>query len=392
MKSRRKICVVTGSRAEYGLLRWVMGAIRDRPMLQLQVVATGSHLEPHFGMTVNEIVSDGFDIEARVEIGLSSDAPMSVAESYAKAVSGVAGALNDLAPDVVVVLGDRFEIQATAVGALLARIPLAHIHGGEITTGSIDEQFRHSITKMAQGHFVSLNEYRNRVIQLGEDPETVKVVGGLGFESVRRTSLLSRDQVEHRIGMKLKDRNLLVVFHPETAAIDFGKSSLIALLSKLSELREFGFVVSLPNPDIGNSTIRSTLLEFCGVQTSCVALESMGRQLFLSCMSHVDGIVGNSSSGLLEAPALGVATLDVGCRQSGRIALQSVLRPGSNPGDIGTSLMVLLSEDHREICRQVRLDLAVVPTSELICDGLESDLFGAWKPKVFYDLGARKED
>lgn len=386
MTKPRTICVVTGSRAEYGLLRWVMHEIQKRDSLALQLIVTGTHLVPAFGLTEREIIDDGFTIDRRVEIVLNSDSPVGVAKSHGLAVAGIAEALESLRPDVVAILGDRYEIHAAAVAALLHRIPIAHIHGGEVTSGSLDDQFRHSITKMAQGHFVSHDVYRRRVIQLGEDPAMVTVVGGLGFESARRVNLLSRSEVDRRLGFTLQKHNVMLVFHPETSSDDYGLSALDALCEVISSLPEFGVIVSPPNADAGAGYLRERLERFTLTHPFAIGVESMGQHLYLSALALVDGIVGNSSSGLLEAPGLGVPTLDIGHRQKGRITSPSVIHVDGNSGAIRQGVRTLLSEEHHELARTESAKIAQTSTSKLICDGLQSRNFSSWKKSRFVDI------
>lgn len=385
MTKPRTVCVVTGSRAEFGLLRWVMHEIQKREALDLQLIVTGTHLVPAFGATVSEILDEGFTIDRRVEIVLNSDTPVGVAKSHGLAVAGIAEALESLRPDVVLLLGDRYEIHAAAVAALLHRIPIAHIHGGEVTTGSLDDQFRHSITKMAQGHFVAHEDYRRRVIQLGEDPATVMVVGGLGFESAQKSALMPCAEVEKRLGFRFQNRNVMLVFHPETSSTDFGVSVLDDLCEAIGDVTKCGVIISLPNADAGGGRLRGLLEQFILTHPCAVGVESMGQHLYLSTLALVDGIVGNSSSGLLEAPALGIPTLDVGSRQEGRVALPSVIRVAGNRNAIHEGLREILSTHHYSQAKQTSANLAQTPTARLICDGLESDLYSEWQPRRFVD-------
>jgi len=380
------VCVVTGSRAEFGLLRWVLQEIKCRDHLTLQLVVTGTHLAPAFGSTESEILNAGFNIDKRVEVVMSSNSSVGMAKSHALAVAGIAEALDELRPDVVVLLGDRYEIHATAVAALICRIPIAHIHGGEVTRGSIDEQFRHSITKMAQLHLVAHSDYRRRIIQMGEHPDTVHVVGGLGFESARRCPLMSRSEVEDRLGFGFQARNLLVVFHPETTSDDFGLAALSTLCEELSRLSDCGFIVSLPNADAGGVSLRERLSQFESSQSHAISVDSMGQHLYLSCLNVMDGLVGNSSSGLLEAPALGVPSLDVGIRQQGRLRLPSVLHSDAKSDALSTAIRQLLSDTHRAVSLDTRASLSQVATSSLICDVLERSIPKLEIRKEFRDL------
>ena len=226
----QKICVITGSRAEYGLLRWVMQGIKDEPSLTLQIIATGMHLSAQFGNTYQEIEGDGFVIDRKIQMLTGSDTPVGIAKSMGNGLIGFADALNELKPDLVIVLGDRFEIFSAVAAALVARIPVAHIHGGELTEGNFDDALRHSITKMSQLHFVAAEEYRNRVIQLGESPDRVFNVGGLGVDNIARTKLIKKEELESELQFKFQERNLIVTFHPVTLETDSGLKQLMELL------------------------------------------------------------------------------------------------------------------------------------------------------------------
>ncbi len=245
----RKICVVTGSRAEYGLLRWVMEGIRRLPDLGLQVIATGMHLSPEFGLTYREIETDGFPIDRKVEMLLSSDTPTGLAKSMGLGLIGFGDALQQLQPDVMLVLGDRFEIFSAVAAALVARIPVAHLHGGEATEGAFDEAIRHSITKMSHLHFVAAEEYRKRVIQLGEHPERVFLVGGLGVDSIKKLTLLDRAALEASLGFELGRRNLLVTFHPVTLDNQTSAQQMAELLAALDTWEDTHLIFTMPNAD-----------------------------------------------------------------------------------------------------------------------------------------------
>jgi len=234
----RKICVITGTRAEYGLLRWVMQGIKDDADLSLQVIATGMHLSPEFGLTYKAIEADGFRIDRKVEMLTSSDTPLGIAKSMGLGMIGFADALNELKPDLIVVLGDRFEIFSSVATALTACIPVAHLHGGETTEGAIDEAFRHSITKMSHYHFVAADEYKQRVIQLGEQPKNVFLVGGLGIDNIKKLRLLDRNALEVDLGVKFDKKNLLITFHPATLEISSAAKQMQALLAALAKLEE----------------------------------------------------------------------------------------------------------------------------------------------------------
>lgn len=324
----RRICVVTGSRAEYGLLYWILHDLRDRTDVELQLVVTGMHLSPEFGLTVREIESDGFAIARRVEMLVSSDTAGGVAKSIGLGIIGMSDALEQLQPDVVVVLGDRFEILAAAEACLVHSIPLAHIAGGDTTEGAFDESIRHAITKMAHVHFVTNELSARRVRQLGEDPARVHVVGSPGLDHLRRRPLLARAELEQALGAALGPRNLLLTFHPVTLEPDHGRSQLDELLAALDGLAHDTFVwVTRPNADTGGREIGAALDAWAERNASRARIyTSLGQLRYLSLMSQVDVVIGNSSSGLYEAPSLEVPAVDVGNRQAGRLAATSVLR------------------------------------------------------------------
>ena len=324
----RRICVVTGSRAEYGLLYWILHDLRSRADVELQLVVTGMHLSPEFGLTVHEIERDGFAIARRVEMLVSSDTAGGVAKSIGLGIMGMSDALEHLQPDVVMVLGDRFEILAAAEACLVHGIPLAHIAGGDTTEGAFDESIRHAITKMAHVHFVTNELSARRVRQLGEDPARVHVVGSPGLDQLRRRPLLTRAELEQALGAVLGPRNLLLTFHPVTLEPDHGRSQLDELLAALDGLAPDTFVwVTRPNADTGGREIGGALDEWVERHESRARIyTSLGQLRYLSLMSQVDAVIGNSSSGLYEAPSLEVPTIDVGSRQAGRLAAGSVLR------------------------------------------------------------------
>jgi GDP/UDP-N,N'-diacetylbacillosamine 2-epimerase (hydrolysing) len=349
---KRKVCVVTGTRADYGLLRWVMEDLRTAPSLQLQVVATGMHLAARFGQTSKDIEADGFVIDRRVEMLLDSDTPAGVAKSMGMAMIGFADALQDLTPDLVLVLGDRFEAVCAALAATVARIPIAHIHGGELTQGAMDDAFRHAITKMAQLHFVAAPAYRDRVLQMGEAPAAVHLVGGLGVDAIRRVRLLTRAELEQSLGFTLLATNLLVTFHPATLDSQPATEQFGALLEALSRLENTRLILTLPNVDPQGRALIDMAETFGRSHPQARVFASLGQQRYLSCLSHVDAVVGNSSSGLLEAPSLGTATVNIGSRQQGRLRAASVIdcEPALEP--ILAALQRALSPEFRDQARQ----------------------------------------
>lgn len=321
----RKICVVTGTRADYGLLRWVMQYISDDPHLQLQVVVTAMHLSPEFGLTYQDIERDGFSIDRRVEMLLSSDTPAGIAKSIGVGLIGFADALQALRPDLLLVLGDRFEILAAAAAALVARMPIAHLHGGETTEGAFDEAIRHCITKMSHLHFVAAEEYRRRVIQLGEQPDSVHLVGGLGIDNILKLRLLERAALEASLDFKLGARNLLVTFHPATLDDVSATEQMRELLAALERLPQTHLIFTLPNADTHSRALIKMVEEYVVTHANARAYASLGQLRYLSCVAHVDGVIGNSSSGLTEVPSLRKGTVNIGDRQRGRLRAESVI-------------------------------------------------------------------
>ena len=339
----RKICVVTGTRAEFGLLRLLMEDIHTELGIELQVIATGMHLSPEFGLTYREIEQAGFSIDAKIEMLLSADTASSITKSMGLGMIGFADVYARLAPDIVVILGDRFEMFSAAAAALIAGIPIAHIHGGETTEGAFDEAIRHSITKMSHLHFVAAEDYQRRVIQLGEHPERVFLVGGLGIDAIKHIKLLDREAVEASINFQLGPRNLLVTFHPVTLEGQSSGQQMAELLAALSELDDTHLIFTMPNADTGGRELAGMLDTFVATHPNARVYESLGQLRYLSCMKFVDGVIGNSSSGLAEAPSMGVGTIDIGNRQKGRLSASSVIHCESDRQNIRDALIKLYS-------------------------------------------------
>lgn len=321
----RKICVVTGTRAEYGLLYWLMKEIQSDAQLELQVIVTGMHLSPEFGLTYKEIEKE-FKIDKKIEMLLLSDTSVGISKSMGLAQISFAEAYEELNPDIVVVLGDRFEIFSAASAAMIARIPIAHIHGGETTEGAFDEAIRHSITKMSHLHFVATEDYRRRVIQLGEAPERVFNCGAPGLDSVAKLRLLEKDEFEKAIGFKLGMKNLLVTFHPATLEKCTAENQFQQLLDALDELTDTSVIFTKANADTDGRAINKMVDDYVAAHSDrTIAFTSMGQLRYLSALQYVDAVVGNSSSGLIEAPTFKIGTINIGDRQRGRIKADSVI-------------------------------------------------------------------
>ncbi|MFD0749655.1 UDP-N-acetylglucosamine 2-epimerase [Mucilaginibacter calamicampi] len=323
---KRKVCVITGTRAEYGLLYWVMKSLKNDKDVELQIIATGMHLSPEFGLTYKQIEADGFVIDKKVETLLSSDTPVGIGKSMGLGMIGFSDAYQELQPDILLVLGDRFEIFAAVSSAMVARIPVAHCHGGEATQGLIDEAIRHSITKMSHLHFTSTEQYRNRIIQMGEQPQHVYNTGALGIENINKMELLDREQFEDSIAFKLNKRSILVTFHPVTLEFSTAEVQFKALLDAISELQDCTTIFTRANADTDGRIINVMIDKYAANHPDkAVAFTSLGQLRYLSALRHVDIVVGNSSSGLIEAPSFKKPTVNIGDRQSGRIKGVSVI-------------------------------------------------------------------
>jgi len=345
----RRICVVTGTRADYGLLYWLLHDLKADPRAKLQVIACCMHLSPEFGLTYRIIEKDGFQIDAKVDMLLSSDSPVGVAKSLGLGTIGFADAFDRLRPDVVVILGDRFEALAAAQAAMIARIPIAHIHGGEATHGLIDEAIRHSLTKMAHLHFTAAEPYRQRVIQLGETPERVFVVGAPGNDNLTRLPLLSRADLERDLGIQLRRPLLAVTYHPVTLEKQSPATAMAAMLDALAAIPDATLVMTKGNADTDGRIINQMIDDFVAARPDrALAVTSLGQLRYLSLLTHCDAVIGNSSSGILEAPAAGVPTVNIGKRQAGRIRAASVIDCGESVGEIAAAIQTALSPAMRE--------------------------------------------
>jgi GDP/UDP-N,N'-diacetylbacillosamine 2-epimerase (hydrolysing) len=351
---KRKVCIFTGTRAEYGLLKPLMDEIKSDLDLELQIVASCMHLSPEFGLTYQEIEKDGFNINEKVEMLLSSDTPSGIVKSMGLGMIGYTDALNRLKPDITVVLGDRFEALAFAIASYVNRIPIAHLYGGEITEGAIDDAFRHSITKLSSLHFTSTEEYRKRVIQLGEEPERVFNVGALGIDNIKKMKLLNKDEIESELGIKFKSKNLLITYHPVTLKKDESEKEFKALLNVLREMEDTLFIFTKPNADIEGRKIIKLIEEFVKENNhKAISFTSLGQLNYLSIMQYVDAVVGNSSSGIIEAPSLKVPTINIGDRQKGRIRAKSIIDCKGTEEDIKRAFDAICDKKFKETLKNI---------------------------------------
>ena len=383
---KRKICVISGSRADYGLLRWVMQGIKDDPELILQVVVTGMHLSGTFGYTYKEIEADGFKIDIKIEMLGTLDTPIEIAESMGRGLIGFGRAFAELQPDIIVVLGDRFEIFSSVAAALVARIPVAHIQGGETTVGAFDEAFRHSITKMSQIHFVAAKEYRNRVIQLGENPSNVFLVGGLGVDNIRNLRLLNKRELEESLELKFGKKSLMITFHPVTLENQTAEYQMAELLKALSGLRDTTLIFTMPNADTGGRALISMIEAFVMHHTNARAFTSLGQLRYLSCIAHVDGVVGNSSSGITEVPSFKKGTINIGDRQLGRLQARSIINSQPDTKNISAAIKSLYSEDFKTILEETTNPYGEGGASARVVKVLREVTLEGIVKKTFHDL------
>lgn len=385
----RTICVVTGSRAEYGLLYPLIKEIADDPDLSLQIIVTGMHLSPEFGLTYKEIEKDGFIIDEKVEMLLSSDTATAIVKSMGLGLIGFADALSRLHPDILVLLGDRYEIMVAAQAAMVQSIPIAHLHGGEITEGAIDESIRHSITKMAHLHFVSTSVYRNRVIQLGERPEYVFNVGAIGIDNIVNLELLDRDAFEESIGFKLGKQNFLITYHPVTLSAINSDMLITDLLEALDQFPEASIIFTKPNSDTDGRIISQRIDEYVERHKQrTMSAFSLGQLRYLSAIKYVDVVIGNSSSGIIEAPVFNKPTVNIGSRQTGRIKGPTIIDCGEHCEEIVQAVQYSLSDQFKMCLNSQNSVYGVGNTAPQIKGILKKVNITDLLRKQFYDINS----
>lgn len=384
---KRKICVVTGTRAEYGLLYWLMKYLNDAPDVHFQLVVTGMHLSPEFGLTYQQIEKDGFNIDKKVEILLSSDSTIGVSKSMGLAMISMSEVLRELQPDLVVVLGDRFEMFACASAAMICRIPIAHLHGGEATEGLIDEPIRHSITKMSQLHFTATDTYRNRVIQLGEQPDRVFNFGSPGIDNIFKLSLLTKVELEASLNFNIDHSSALVTFHPVTLERGTAELQFEQILKALDSFDELRIIFTKPNADTDGRVIIKMIDDYVrkNPEKAC-SFNSLGQLRYLSALKYVSFVIGNSSSGLLEVPSFGIPTIDIGDRQKGRVRAKSVIHCEPLIENLIQSIKKAMSSEFKEAANKATNPYGGEGASAKIAEVLRAvDLTNILK-KSFYDL------
>lgn len=388
----KRIAVVTGTRAEYGLLKPVLRRIRDDRDLELILIVTGAHLEPRFGETINEIERDGFSISYKIPMELSSDSEESVVSSMGLELIGFSKILNDAHIDLMCLLGDRYEILMAAVAALIFRIPVAHIHGGELTRGLVDDAIRHSVTKISSLHFTSTEEYRRRVIQMGEMPSTVFCVGALGVENIKNITRLTKKELTDKYGITFEKPIVMVTFHPVTLEDNSAEAQISTLLSVLSMRPDYNYIFTYANADPDGQIINIRIEEFVRKNKNAIAFSSMGLTGYLSTLAYASAVVGNSSSGILEAPSFGIPTVNIGDRQGGRIHAESVIDCAPDKKSIERAVDKAFSKKFLEKCRHVENPYDKSGTSENIVNHIKDYLSREHTTKKdFYDIPIGKE-
>lgn len=382
----RKICFVTGTRAEYGLLSRLMRLVKEDKDLRIQVIATNMHLMPEYGETYKEIEKDGFTIDKKVYMHKPSDDAHGIISSMAEEMQGMNDALSELKPDILVLLGDRYEILVAAQVALIHRIPIAHIHGGEVTEGAFDDAIRHSVTKMSYLHFTSCEEYRHRVIQMGEHPSRVFDVGSLGVENIKAVPLMTKDELEASLNFKIDTQTILVTYHPVTLGGDPAKD-IREFLDALDQFKDLKVIFTMPNSDTGRDAIALAVENYVENHSNrAKAYTSLGLKRYLSTLQFVKAAVGNSSSGIIEVPSFDIPTLNIGDRQKGRLASKSVVNCGTSKDEVIAGLKLCLSEEMQKAAKTYENPYAKPGTANLIYQELKNVELAGLNLKTFYDL------
>lgn len=353
LNNKKKICFVTGSRAEYGLLRPLMSLVQEHLQFEIQIIATGMHLSPEFGLTYRQIESDGFTIDEKVEVLLSSDTSSSMVKSTGMGLLFFPDSLTRLAPDMVIVLGDRYEIFSATIAAYFLKIPIAHLHGGETTEGAVDEAIRHSITKMATFHFTSTEQYRKRIIQLGEHPSKVYHVGAIGIDGIMTLNLLSREKLFKSLEVLDDNQFFLITYHPVTLSLVPEEELMKELFKALDDFPEVSLIFTMPNADAGGRKIIMAIKEYVLQRSNAHAYTSLGQLRYLSAAKEAVAVIGNSSSGIIEVPSLKTPTVNIGARQKGRVSSKSVINCSERSEDIMLAIKESMSKKHKKVCQSV---------------------------------------
>ncbi|NEV92736.1 UDP-N-acetylglucosamine 2-epimerase (hydrolyzing) [Psychroflexus sp. YR1-1] len=383
----KKICIITGTRAEYGLLKPLMRELKQSSYFKLQIIATAAHLSPEFDNTYQQIENDGYLIDEKVEMLLSADTGTSIAKSMGVGMIGYADVLNRLQPDALVILGDRYEMLAVALTASVLKIPIIHLHGGEITEGAYDDAFRHAVTKLSHLHFTSTETHRKRVIQMGEKPGNVYNVGAIGIDNIKQLNLLNKEELESELKLKFLKYNYQITFHPETLSDVSAKEQFGVLLEAIEKDKESFFVFTKANADTDGRIINQMINTFVEEHPeNAKAFSSLGSLRFLSVLKISHGIIGNSSSGILEAPSLGIPTINIGDRQKGRTQAKSVINVTADSGEISKALLTTKNQIFIESLNKIKNPYGDGNTTAKIMDILNQTDFSLLKTKKFHDL------
>lgn len=384
---KRKICIVTGTRADWGLLSPIARELNSRNDVELQIVATNMHLDERYGGTWREIERDGLTITRRVPMTTDTDKPQGTVIAMSECMAGMATTLSELAPHLLVILGDRYEMLAVASAALILRIPIVHIAGGVVSQGAYDESIRHSITKMSHIHLTETEQYRKRVIQLGENPEMVFNTGAIGIYNILHTDYISRDQLETELGTTIPEKSILITFHPATLDTVPPKEQCENLLKALDEFDDYKVIFTYPNNDTNGKIIISLIEQYATLHPHRISVfPSLGMRRYLSALRCVAAVAGNSSSGLVEVPSMGIPTLNIGIRQNGRLAADSVTNCGVSAQEIIAGLKKVLSAEERERCRNVKNPYEQPDTLQKMVHIIAETPLNGLTIKPFHDL------
>ncbi|MCT4616241.1 MAG: UDP-N-acetylglucosamine 2-epimerase [Marinifilaceae bacterium] len=384
---KRKVLVITGTRAEYGLLSNVLRLLKEDDEFELQLIATGMHLSPDYGYTYKEIEDDGFKIDKKIEILLSSDSSIGVSKAMGLAQISFAEAFEELQPDLILVLGDRYEILSAVTSAMIARIPVAHLNGGEKTEGAIDESIRHSLTKMSHLHFTATEEYYQRVIQLGENPNRVFNVGEVGLDNITRLNLMSKSEFEDSINFKLKQKAIIITFHPVTLEKGESVRQFNELLLAVDELEDTSIIITHSNSDMEGRQIIELINKYVSENSDkAISFPSLGYRRYLSALQYMDAVVGNSSSGIVEAPSFKTPTINIGSRQKGRIQANSIINTEATKESILEAFNSIYDIKFQENLKSIVNPYGQGESSQRLIDVLKQTDFKNLIDKKFFDL------
>jgi len=384
---KKNVCIITGTRAEYGLLKPLIDEFINDDFFEVQIIATGMHLSPEFGLTYKDIEKDGLKIDEKIEILLSSDTPIGISKAMGLGMISFSEAYERLKPDLLIGLGDRFELFSGVATAMICRIPVAHLHGGEATEGLIDESIRHAITKMSQIHFTSTKEYRKRVIQLGENPNRVFHVGAIGLESANQLKLLDKKTLEKELNFRFGKKNMIVTYHPVTLEKLTAKEQFNELLCALDEFKEINIIFTKANADTGGRIINFLIDKYVeNNKNRAKAFISLGQLKYLSTLKFVDVMVGNSSSGIIEMPSFKNATINIGDRQKGRIKAESIIDCYPQKKDIVDAIDKVFSGEFKEKLKIVKNPYYKKGTAARIKNILKKIDLASILKKEFFDL------